>query len=187
MLDIRNPADRRRSWNCPGSTIGIEQTVDKLINESSPDDLRKWNEQTLSELGANRDLIAQFLAHPWDSPRQETIITAALRKTQVDPNLFLETANKALTDQNKEDTSNASPNCSQPTHKKSRHCNSSAFRTDFFARSTATGCSLFRCQSTTLSGLRQSLKGSTRWLASLGVIRTSRALRSGPTVNCRSV
>ena len=44
------------------TTIGIEQTVDKLINESSPDDLRKWNEQTLSELGANRDLIAQFLA-----------------------------------------------------------------------------------------------------------------------------
>ena len=81
------------------TTIGIEQTVDKLINESSPDDLRKWNEQTLSELGANRDLIAQFLAHPWYSPRQETIITAALRKTQVDANLFLETANKALTDQ----------------------------------------------------------------------------------------
>lgn len=81
------------------TTIGIEQTVDKLINESSPDDLRKWNEQTLSELGANGDLIAQFLTHPWYSPRQETTITAALKKTQVDPNLFLEAANKALTDQ----------------------------------------------------------------------------------------
>ena len=50
-------------------------------------------------MGANGDLIAQFLTHPWYSPRQETIITAALKKTQVDPNLFLETANKALTDQ----------------------------------------------------------------------------------------
>jgi hypothetical protein len=81
------------------TTIGIEQTVDKLINESSPDDLRKWNEQTLSELGASSDLIAQFIAHPWYSPRQETIITAALKKAQVDANVFLETANKALTDQ----------------------------------------------------------------------------------------
>lgn len=81
------------------TTIGIDQTVDKLINESSPDDLRKWNEQTLSELGANPDLIAQFLTHPWYSPRQETIIAAALKSTQVDANLFLETANKALTDQ----------------------------------------------------------------------------------------
>jgi hypothetical protein len=81
------------------TAIGIEQTVDTLINKSSTDDLRKWNEQNLVKLGAKRDLVAQFLNHPWYSPRQETIITAALEKAQVDPNLFLETANKALTDQ----------------------------------------------------------------------------------------
>jgi len=81
------------------TAIGIEQTVESLINESSPEDLRKWNQQNLAKLGANPDLIAQFLHHPWYSPRQETIITAALQKTNVEPNLFLETANKALTEE----------------------------------------------------------------------------------------
>jgi hypothetical protein len=32
------------------TAIGIEQTVDSLINESSPDDLRKWNEQNLGKV-----------------------------------------------------------------------------------------------------------------------------------------
>ena len=81
------------------TAVGIEQTVNSLINESSPEDLRKWNENTLSKLGALPATISSFLNHPWYSPRQETIITAALKKTGVDPNLFLETANQALTDQ----------------------------------------------------------------------------------------
>jgi len=81
------------------TVIGVEQTVDSMIKQSSADDLRKWNEETLAKLGARSDLVIQFLNHPWYSPRQETIITASLKKAQVDPNLFLETANKALTDQ----------------------------------------------------------------------------------------
>jgi len=81
------------------TAIGIEKTVDSLINESSPDDLREWNEQNLTKLGAKPDVITQFLNHPWYSPRQETIITAALKNAGVDPNLFLETANKALTEE----------------------------------------------------------------------------------------
>src|SRR5260221_9957489 len=79
--------------------IGIEQTVDSLINELSPDSLRKWNEQNLSKLSANRDLITQFLNHPWYSLKQTTIITASLNKTETNPDLFLESANKALTEQ----------------------------------------------------------------------------------------
>jgi hypothetical protein len=79
--------------------IGVQQTVDSLINDSSPDSLRKWNEQNLLKLGANRDLIAQFLNHPWYSLRQATIITASLHKTETNPDLFLENANKALTEQ----------------------------------------------------------------------------------------
>src|SRR6516165_6380484 len=81
------------------TAIGLERTVDSLINESSPDDLRKWNEQSLTKLGAKPEVISQFLSHPWYSPRQETIITAALKKAGVDSNLFLETANKALTEE----------------------------------------------------------------------------------------
>jgi hypothetical protein len=81
------------------TVVGVDQTVQSLINNSSADDLRKWNEQKLSALGADRDLTRQFLNHPWYSPRQETIITAALENVQVNPDLFLETANRALTDQ----------------------------------------------------------------------------------------
>jgi hypothetical protein len=81
------------------TVVGVDQTVQSLINNSSPDDLRKWNEQKLSALGASSDLIRQFLNHPWYSPRQETVITAALEKVQVNPDVFLETANGALTDQ----------------------------------------------------------------------------------------
>jgi hypothetical protein len=81
------------------TVVGVDQTVQSLINNSSPDDLRKWNEQKLSALGASSDLTRQFLNHPWYSPRQETVITAALEKVQVNPDLFLKTANGALTDQ----------------------------------------------------------------------------------------
>jgi hypothetical protein len=81
------------------TVIGIDQTVDSLINDSSPDSLRKWNEQSLLKLGANRDLVIQFLNHPWYSLRQATIITASLNKAGTNPDLFLESANKALTEQ----------------------------------------------------------------------------------------
>ncbi|MBV9673679.1 MAG: hypothetical protein JO076_12775, partial [Verrucomicrobia bacterium] len=50
-------------------------------------------------LGAGHETIIQFLNHPWYSPRQETIITAALKKIQLNPDLFLGSANKALTDE----------------------------------------------------------------------------------------
>ncbi len=81
------------------TVIGIEQTVDSLISDWPPDSLRKWNEQNLLKLGANRNLIVQFLNHPWYSLRQTTIITASLNKIGINPDLFLESANKALTEQ----------------------------------------------------------------------------------------
>jgi len=81
------------------TAIGIEQTVDGLINDSSQESLRKWNEQKLSQLGANWDLIEEFLNHPWYTLRQETIITTALSKAGIDPTIFLEAANKALTEE----------------------------------------------------------------------------------------
>jgi hypothetical protein len=81
------------------TAIGIEQTVDGLINDTSQENLRKWNEQKLSQLGANRDLITEFLNHPWYTLRQETIITTALSKVAIDPTIFLEAANKARTEE----------------------------------------------------------------------------------------
>jgi hypothetical protein len=79
------------------TVIGIQQTVDSLINDSSPNSLRNWNEQNLIKLGANRDLVFQFINHPWYTLRQITVITASLATSKVNPDLFLESANKALT------------------------------------------------------------------------------------------
>jgi hypothetical protein len=81
------------------TVIGVQQTVDSLINNSSPESLRKWNEENLLKLDASPDLVAQFLNHPWYTLRQITVITASLSRTKINPDLFLETANKALTDQ----------------------------------------------------------------------------------------
>ena len=116
---------------------------DYSVNESSPDDLRKWNEQTLSELGANGDLIAQFLTHPWYSPRQETIITAALKKTQVDPSLSGD-GEQSTDGPGRKILPMRRPIARSLLAKSRAIAIPPPFRTDFFVRSTATGCSLFR-------------------------------------------
>ncbi|MBV8214911.1 MAG: hypothetical protein JOZ08_17025 [Verrucomicrobia bacterium] len=79
------------------TVIGVQQTVDSLINDSSPASLRNWNEENLIKLGANRDLVFQFINHPWYTLRQITVITASLAAAKINPDLFLEFANKALT------------------------------------------------------------------------------------------
>jgi hypothetical protein len=79
------------------TVIGIQQTVDSLINDSSPTSLRNWNEENLIKLGANDDLVFQFINHPWYTLRQVTVITASLVSTKINPDLFLESATKALT------------------------------------------------------------------------------------------
>jgi hypothetical protein len=79
------------------TVINVQQTVGSLINDSSPISLRNWNEQNLTKLGANDDLVFQFINHPWYTLRQVTVITASLATTKVNPDLFLESATKALT------------------------------------------------------------------------------------------
>jgi hypothetical protein len=79
------------------TVIGVQQTVDSLVNESFPISLRNWNEENLIKLGANQDLVFQFINHPWYTLRQITVITTSLVTTKVNPDLFLESANKALT------------------------------------------------------------------------------------------
>ena len=79
------------------TVIGVQQTVDSLINDSSPISLRNWNEENLIKLGANDDLVFQFINHPWYTLRQITVITTSLVTSKINPDLFLESANKALT------------------------------------------------------------------------------------------
>jgi hypothetical protein len=79
------------------TVINVQQTVESLINDSSPISVRNWNEQNLIKLGANDDLVFQFINHPWYTLRQITVITASLVTTKIDPDPFLESATKALT------------------------------------------------------------------------------------------
>ena len=79
------------------TVIGVQQAADRLVNESSPISLRNWNEENLIKLGANQDLVFQFINHPWYTLRQITVITTSLVTTKVNPDLFLESATKALT------------------------------------------------------------------------------------------
>jgi hypothetical protein len=79
------------------TVIGVQQAVDSLINDSSPISLRDWNEKNLVNLGANLDLVFQFINHPWYTLLQITVITSSLVTTKINPDLFLESANKALT------------------------------------------------------------------------------------------
>src|SRR6202008_860225 len=79
------------------TVIGIPPTIDRVIHDFSPISLRNWNEENLIKLGANQDLVFQFINHPWYTLRQVTVITASLVTTKVNPDLFLESANKALT------------------------------------------------------------------------------------------
>jgi hypothetical protein len=79
------------------TVIGVQQTIDSLTNDSSAMSLRDWNEQNLIKLGANLDLVFQFINHPWYTLRQITVITVSLETMKVNPDVFLESANKALT------------------------------------------------------------------------------------------
>ncbi len=109
-------------------TPGRVSAEDFLPNDSSRKSLRKRNEQKLSELGVNQDLIAEFLNHPWYSPRQEAIITTALSKAGIDLTIFLEAANKGsparMGDTLK--TLRSWP----PTRKRQRPCSHSDSKTD---------------------------------------------------------
>ena len=53
-------------------------TMNDLVRDSTPEDLRHLNRQLLLNMGAKEPLIEQFLNHPWYSPRHETVLVHAL-------------------------------------------------------------------------------------------------------------
>jgi hypothetical protein len=79
------------------SVVGVNQTLQEMLVNSTPEDLRMANRKKLLALGASHDLTEEFLAHPWFSPWHETITTDALARIGANPNAFLATAVRALT------------------------------------------------------------------------------------------
>jgi hypothetical protein len=78
------------------SAVGINETLQDTLTNSTPEDLRILNRKKLFELGVSREQTDEFLKHPWYSPWQETILTDALASVGVDANAFLIQACKAL-------------------------------------------------------------------------------------------
>jgi hypothetical protein len=78
------------------TVVGVNQTLQDTLINSTPEDLRILNRKKLFELGVNREQADEFLKHPWYSPWQETILTDALASVGVDANAFLVQACKAL-------------------------------------------------------------------------------------------
>ena len=79
------------------SVVGVNETLQNALVNSTPEDLRLNNRKKLLALGVNRALTEEFLMHPWFSPWHETITTDALAHIGVNPTAFLTSAVKALT------------------------------------------------------------------------------------------
>ena len=81
------------------STLNMNQTLQQTLVSSTPSDLRIINRKKLLALGVTRESADEFLMHPWYSPWHETILVDALATIGVDPSVFLESACRALTEQ----------------------------------------------------------------------------------------
>jgi hypothetical protein len=79
------------------SLVGVNETLQEALVNSTPDDLRIINRKKLLALGVDRELTDEFLMHPWFSPWHETITTDALTRIGVNPTAFLTVACRALT------------------------------------------------------------------------------------------
>lgn len=79
------------------SVVGVNQTLQDTLVNSSPEDLRILNRKKLFALGVSREQADEFLMHPWYSPWHETIVTDALATIGVNPRAYLAQACEALT------------------------------------------------------------------------------------------
>lgn len=79
------------------SILGLNQTLQQTLINSTPADLRIINRKKLMDLGATRTVVDEFLLHPWFTPWHTTIIADSLAAIGVNPTVFLTDANRSLT------------------------------------------------------------------------------------------
>jgi hypothetical protein len=79
------------------SAVGVNQTLQETLINSTPNDLRIQNRKKLFALGVSRAQADEFLMHPWFSPWHETITTEALTTIGVNPSAFFTVCCQALT------------------------------------------------------------------------------------------
>lgn len=79
------------------SILGVNETLQNALVNSSPADLRAGNRRKLQAIGASAEQADRLLMHPWFSPWSATIMTDALSRIGAKPTVFLEEACRAMT------------------------------------------------------------------------------------------
>ena len=74
------------------TVVGVNQTLQETLVNSTPEELRIVNRKKLFALGLNREQADAFLMHSQYSPWHKTIITDALSRIGVSPKAFLKEA-----------------------------------------------------------------------------------------------
>jgi hypothetical protein len=71
------------------SVVNVNQTLQRTLIESSPEEMMVKNRSVLAALGASPSAIEGFLGNPSLSPWQKSLITADLKDIGQNPNAFL--------------------------------------------------------------------------------------------------
>ncbi len=79
------------------SVVGVNQTLQRTLIESTPEEMAVKNRAILLALKAAPDAVEGFLSNPSLSPWQKTILTAELKDIGLNPDPFLRLASKPAT------------------------------------------------------------------------------------------
>ena len=79
------------------SVVGVNQTLQRTLIESTPEEMTVKNRAALMALKAAPDAVEGFLSNPALSPWQKTILTAELKEIGLNPDPFLRLASKPAT------------------------------------------------------------------------------------------
>jgi len=79
------------------SVVGVNQTLQRTLIESTPEEMTVKNRTALMALKASPDAVEGFLSNPSLSPWQKTILTAELKEVGLNPDPFLRLVSKPAT------------------------------------------------------------------------------------------
>jgi hypothetical protein len=79
--------------------IGINQTLQRALVESTPEELQVQNRIELTSLKVPTEDINALLNNPWFSPWQETLLTYTLKDLHINPSLLVNQAAQSQTEQ----------------------------------------------------------------------------------------
>lgn len=81
------------------SVIGVNQTLQETLINSTPEDLQAADRAHLLKLGAPPALAEEFLMNPWFSPWQEATVAESLKDIGINPAQYVAVARTAQTEE----------------------------------------------------------------------------------------